>query len=319
VQYSNAKVAQHVPSFSSQLLQSNMVVPTIPQKQAQKPLDYPTALSKGRALLSLMRSPSTSIPPAPFTFASITEWGYESRRYGAKVFLDDYTSLLHALGSDTYMRPHPYDGKGGDNMDITFRHTTSVSVGDITYPASNAYFCSVLNPRAGLFIAVNNMSPVAKMLLNNEVSGLEIPLPKLRHWSDIAFLQWSSLLLTPTNTPLRYVLRANVQNADTIAVISYILVYDASVKRYMPERAQRPRWPGKMFAVDSWDAQALLGRPNGSGVAWLVKQHGVELGCGDVQWVSVFFTNCEDWEKVNLLFVLGGEDREVGLVRGGCK
>jgi hypothetical protein len=65
VQYSNAKVAQHVTSFSSQLLQSNVVVPIMTQKQAQKPLDYPTALTKGRALLALMRAPSTSIPPAP--------------------------------------------------------------------------------------------------------------------------------------------------------------------------------------------------------------------------------------------------------------
>jgi hypothetical protein len=285
-----------------------MIVPATHQEQAQKPLDYPTALSKGCALLSLMRSPSTSIPPAPFTFASITEWGYESRRYGAEALLDDYSSLLHSLGSDTYMRPHPYDGTGGDNIDITFRHTTSVSVGDITYPASNAYFCSVLNPRAGLFIAINNMSPAAKALLDNEVSELETPLPELCHWSDIAFLQWSSLLSAPTITPLRYVLRANIQNADTLIVTSHILGYDASVKQYRPEPPQRPRWPGKMFAVDSWDAQALLGTPNGSGVAWLIKQHGEELGCGEVRWVSVFFTNCEDWEKVNLLFGLGGED-----------
>jgi hypothetical protein len=169
VQYSNAKVAQHVASFSSQLLQSNVVVPIMPQKQAQKPLGYPTALSKGRALLTLIRSTSTFISAAPFTLASIATWGYESRRYGAEAILDDYTSLLHVLGSDTYMRPLPYDGTGGDNMDITFRQTTSVSVGNTTYPASNAYFCSVLNPQAGLFIAINNMNPAAKVLLDNQV------------------------------------------------------------------------------------------------------------------------------------------------------
>jgi hypothetical protein len=206
------------------------------------------------------------------------------------------------------MRPHPYDGTGGDNIDITFRHINPSTIGDITYPASNAYLCSVMNAKAGLFSAINNMSPAAKALLDNEVSELGTPLPELRHWSDIAFLQWSSLLSAPRITPLRYILRANVQNADTLAVISHVLGYDASVRRYMPERAQRPRWPGKMFAVDSWDAQALLGTPNGSGVAWLVKQHGEELGCGEVRWVNVFFTNCEDWEKVNLLFGLGGED-----------
>jgi hypothetical protein len=165
VQYSNAKVAQHVSSFSSQLLQSNVVVPVMPQKQAQRPLGYPTALSESRALLTLIRSTSTFISPAPFTLASIATWGYESRRYGAEALLDDYTSLLHALGSDTYMRPQPYDGTGGDNMDITFRHTTSVSVGSTTYPASNAYFCSVLNPRAGLFIAINKHESRRKNLI----------------------------------------------------------------------------------------------------------------------------------------------------------
>jgi hypothetical protein len=60
-----------------------------------------------------------------------------------------------------------------------------------------------------------------------------------------------------------------------------------------------------MYKVDTWDAQALLGTPNGKGVAWLVAQRRRELGSMCVEWVVIFFTNSENWEKPNLLFGLG--------------
>jgi hypothetical protein len=94
--------------------------------------------------------------------------------------------------------------------------------------------------------------------------------------------------------------------------MSHILGYDASTQRYRPERLQRPRWPGKSYKVDTSNAQALLVTPNGKGVGWLVAQHRVAMGWKCVEWVTIFFTNSEDWEKSNLLFGLRKVSKGVG-------
>jgi hypothetical protein len=65
-------------------------------------------------------------------------------------------------------------------------------------------------------------------------------------------------------TPALY-LRAETQNADTLAVMSHIPGFDASTQSYLPECLQRPMWPGKSYKVDDSNAQALLGVPNGKG------------------------------------------------------
>jgi hypothetical protein len=193
-----------------------MAVPDVLQTPVPKPLTYLTAVSKGRILLALMRAPDTSIPAAPpFLLDDIAKWGYSSVRYGADELLEEFGPLLNSLGSDTYM----YDSTGGSSVDLTFRHHKAAIVDKAIYPATSAYFCSVMNADIGMFIAVNNIGPAAKLVMKGKVS----PLPLLHHWSDIAFLQWSSLpaYISPaTPSPLRYVLRAEIQSADTLNVVA---------------------------------------------------------------------------------------------------
>lgn len=82
-------------------------------------------------------------------------------------------------------------------------------------------------------------------------------------------------------SPLRYIFRANVQNPDSVAIMSRILGFDAGAQcnGLYPTR---PRWPGISYKISAWDAQALLGTPNGVGVGYLAAQHGKELGAGCV-------------------------------------
>jgi hypothetical protein len=180
------------------------------------------------------------------------------------------------------MRSEPYDGTGGDNVDMNFRHSTSYTVPGAHCPATFAYFCSVMNWKAGLFMAINNIGPEAKVRLRRQISEDKVgegTLPLLRHWFDIAFLQWSLLpSMGISLSPLRFVLRANIQNNDTVAVMTHILGFDAKIRHCTPALPQRLKWPGRPFRVDSCAAQVLLGTPNGQGVVYLLAQNKHVLG-----------------------------------------
>jgi len=207
--------------------------------------------------------------------------------------------MLLEMGTDAYVRAEEDDGMGGDNVDMMHYHKQAVEIDGVHIPSSPANFGSVMNIRAGMIVAANNHVP-------RVVSGTENPppLPVLRHWSDVAFLQWCMLpSLGLTVPPLKYVLRACIDNDDTIAVISNILGYSAEGLWMGDGPLSRMGWPGITIPMDNLDAVALLGTPNGSGVAWLLAQHKPELGHRIVKQVSIFFAKDDGgWEKPNLLF-----------------
>ena len=63
-----------------------------------------------------------------------------------------------------------------------------------------------------------------------------------------------------------------------------------------------PGWPGITFDISTREAQALLGTPNGSGVAWMLPQHQSSFGNKKVQSTTIF-----ENEKFgqSLVFALG--------------
>jgi hypothetical protein len=241
-----------------------------------KPLNYHTARAKGTKLLVLMRSP-TLPHPSTFTSSDISKWGYTQTHHATDTTLPTYTDLLTSLSTTSTIRSDadPF----GSNIAVTYKHSGTVTVDGTLYPATNAYFSSIINHEAGLIIASNNLSPSA--ILPHNPSA---PLPLLKHWSDIAYLQYTSLSPSPS-PPLKYILRANIHNSSTLILMTRILGIDNS-PRYLG-RGLHPRmqWPGRSFKIDSWDAQALLGSPNGGGVGRLA----VGLGCECVERVVVFF------------------------------
>lgn len=56
--------------------------------------------------------------------------------------------------------------------------------------------------------------------------------------------------------------------------------------------------------MDTWEALALLGMPNGSGVGWLLAQYKAELGHRVVEKASFFFADNGEAELVNLMFYI---------------
>jgi hypothetical protein len=83
--------------------------------------------------------------------------------------------------------------------------------------------------------------------------------PGLKFWSDVAYLQWASV--AGVTSKLRYVIRVGITNEKTKAVIEHIMRNTTSMERY-------PVFPGiSWYTGQDEEAAALLGTPNGSGVA----------------------------------------------------
>ena len=109
------------------------------------------------------------------------------------------------------------------------------------------------------------------------------PLVPLRQWSDVVFLQWKDLFKTSNAkddiTDLRYVFRITISNEDSTALI---------LKAVKNKGAEFGYWPGTEFEPQSDEFKAILGSPNGAGVAWFLIDHKAQLGMKTVSKITVF-------------------------------
>jgi hypothetical protein len=142
------------------------------------------------------------------------------------------------------------------------------------YPATTAILCSIINRKAGLLIADSNFGPEYCLRLQGRYPGT--PVPQLRQWSDITYLpRMDARDLHPVSSlkasNLRYVLRLNIINDHTLAVIQHIL---ESLKWFNANSL----WPGVEFGMNTEEGKALLGTLNGSGVGFPLAQHKEVLG-----------------------------------------
>jgi hypothetical protein len=178
-----------------------------------------------------------------------------------------------------------------DNIDATVgmsdMHDEDFFLDGIKHPYMMAYIFSFLNPEAGLLIAAANTTPEG-MLTDSDKESNIVTFPKLNHWSDVAFLQWQSLSIDGVMSDLKFVARVSITNEYTTAVLSTVLV--SLCKQHNAGEKALPRWPGVIFTMNSEEGMALLGTPNGSGVAWLLAQHKKELGHKCVEKVRLWYS-----------------------------
>ncbi|OAL04328.1 hypothetical protein IQ06DRAFT_290457 [Phaeosphaeriaceae sp. SRC1lsM3a] len=133
----------------------------------------------------------------------------------------------------------------------------------------------------------------------------------LYHWSDITYLQWliasstTTVTQSPASTtdathpletssappaatspaPIKYIFRVGIQNVPTYSILNKIMIKH--------NRDTYEIWPGVAFPIDSEEGKAILGTPNGAGVAWLLAQHKKELGNLAIKKVTVFYAENE--------------------------
>ena len=93
------------------------------------------------------------------------------------------------------------------------------------------------------------------------------PLPELRHWSDVNFLEWQKLSGDKLKH-VNYIFACMVTNEETLAVVA----------RIMQSHGALPAWPGVTFPPGSDEYHALIGSPIGVGSAWFLINHKEILG-----------------------------------------
>lgn len=203
--------------------------------------------------------------------------------------MDPQFHLLHTTGVDACikkdLRPTFCSASGPNfsvNHEVLLEHYDAE--GEPT-AAIKAHFMQVINPKHGIIVAHDNLSPIEA----TKDAGLDDDgtIPGLKFWSDVAFLQWQSR--ASEDSELKYVLRYDVLNLKTGFVVEAINV--ANGADTMP-------WPGVDYDAGSDQGRALLGTPNGSSVAYMLVQHKRRLGHKTVEKITVF----RQHKKLMLLF-----------------
>ncbi|KAH7400638.1 hypothetical protein DE146DRAFT_755098 [Phaeosphaeria sp. MPI-PUGE-AT-0046c] len=183
--------------------------------------------------------------------------------------VEEVGTLLDSIGFN------PSFARTDENTFITHRHT--IKEGEDSQAYYQSYFEQIINPVEGLIVAHDNRSP-------------------LTH-SDVAFLQWS--LRTELKFELRYVLRYFVCNRATRDVIEGINPKHLHLD--LP-------WPGVTYLATSEEGHALIGTPNGSGVAYLLIQHKSKLGHKIIESITVFTS--EGYRLMLLFHIVGVDDTQ---------
>ena len=107
--------------------------------------------------------------------------------------------------------------------------------------------------------------------------------PDVRYWSDVVFVEWQSQARSWgfDVRQLNYVFRFEIFNLDTKAVMQHIL------------GGSDGSWPGIEVSMSDPGGLAMLGTPNGRGVAWLLATHQDQLGRRTVESIRVWSTGSD--------------------------
>ncbi|KAF9885830.1 hypothetical protein FE257_012302 [Aspergillus nanangensis] len=155
--------------------------------------------------------------------------------------------------------------------------------------ATWGYYRASLSPQMGYISAEDNESPWY-------ASGKRYT-PPLSKLSDVYYLFWKELSTNKNVKNLKYFFRHHVINTQS--------------KRIALEVAGGaiPEWPGVSYDMSTDQGKAILGTPNGSGVAFFLINHKPELGVRVPTKVTLFKTigrdangQPEDW--VHFLFYI---------------
>jgi hypothetical protein len=96
----------------------------------------------------------------------------------------------------------------------------------------------------------------------------------------VVYLQWKSK--AQETDDLRYIVWSGIVNTTTRAVAEHIMVSKTDEGRW-------PAWGDASWSMGSDEAKALLGTPNGAGVAWLLAQHKEQLGHKTIRKVHLVY------------------------------
>ncbi|KAI4682345.1 uncharacterized protein J4E88_005235 [Alternaria novae-zelandiae] len=246
--------------------------------------DYEAAVVKGTRLLQILAAKDkTQVQSAYEEVQELAQHGHLLKPQDKFFEINCIADALCDLGVSDKM---VYDG--GENNRTHHVHDRDGAEATEDDTTTHGYFSQVSNPHSGVLIADSNLSPAHAAKFDDEWEEEAIELPSLRHWSDVAFLQYLSSFPEPPirPIPLNYVFRVQIQNAATSLVLNKIISKHATFTYEM--------WPGITFGMDSEEGKAILGTPNGCGVAWMLIQHKKAFGEKNIEKVTLFHAAKKD-------------------------
>ncbi|KAJ5638650.1 hypothetical protein N7528_001040 [Penicillium herquei] len=254
-------------------------------------LTYEKAVKNGNALYCLMSNtadgaeeymksfkPNVPVESSWTEYSSLSTWGWTDKSNPVASYdqvLDKY--IVNELELDT---------AGG--IPVTHNQNEAVKVSNLEYPASGAMYSNVfyVDQGHGLIVADENFSPKSRA---PEFEGKDIPYVKLRQWSDVVFLDWQNQCsktqedksvghgdITNSNYFIRF--KFSIVNGDAEEVIGYV-TKGQTIGGY-----NNPM----VFNAGEDNFNALLGTPNGGGVAWFLINHKAQLGIKTLASISLF-------------------------------
>jgi hypothetical protein len=252
-------------------------------------------VAKGAYLHELMIAELLESTQSCFTVVQdLQTWGYSKIELINEDEKQEISDVLDSIGLDA-----GFAEKHGPNFLVGHTHKHPTVVEGMLYPATYALLCQAINPSDGVIVAYDN---ITAQNLNKE-SGFDLRrIPNINHWSDVAYLQWLSKADQRSN--LRYVLRYIVLNDLTRFVVEYLGLQSKLVLT---------GWPGTTYNTGSVEFNALLGSPNGSGVAYLLAQHKTQLGHKTIDKITVFKKTYEIMLLFDITDVEGSDDADVGI------
>jgi len=253
------------------------IVPWI-QRRAEE-LDYDTALKKGLYLLCLIEETEGPTAQSQWTDVNdLAKYGWRQvagqvRQLGPGARMPIAKALNdEALG---------ISNGPNDNVLYTCEHDSTTEVDHKTYPLTGGEYGNILNVESGVIIVYMAYGPDHEGQRQfPEVTG-DAVVP-LKQWSDVTFLMWQEHAVANIKS-LRYVFVTNIVNDDSYAIIKNVLDrHKTNIRSPWPELEL------EMHGQYQSDARALLGTPNGRGVAYLLATHKQQLGFKVINSVTIF-------------------------------
>jgi hypothetical protein len=257
------------------------------------------ATAKGRYLNKLMlatdRDAGQMLSPSRLSAASefqnpaeIERHGYEIETHRYFTYRLEYSGLkpfFEELGiAEAHERDESFyakDRRGGGMLTCTYSFQGDCMGSDFKLAAS---------AKAGLIVAMESYCA-----LPFEANDKE-RLPTLIHWSDFAFLHWRRCVADEDSLKtLKYILRYCITNDTTREVIWRIFRQERKKTREFTHI-----WPGVVVDANTEEGQALIGTPNGKGVAWLLAQHKRALGRKVIDNITLFCPRGEQYPAMLL-------------------
>ncbi|KAL6812361.1 hypothetical protein J3E69DRAFT_376188 [Trichoderma sp. SZMC 28015] len=282
------------PSLKPQVLSARAVDhESVVSNLTKRDDTYEKAVTKGNGLHCLLTKTPQEPPSleAPLYLqtpgqAYIEGWN-DKTEFGAPVFGNKLDAALAGINVPVKSLRHITWFHGDDSM---IKSDPNDDDSELVFSGlSEAFFISSFSPSGGVIIADNNFS-VDAAIKQDKLDAAKIT-THVRRWSDAAWMQWVKACNDAKFNDVsnvKYIFRASVENPTSLD-----LLFQALREKYSDSPTVPPIgvWNNRLTLDVDHDSRqffAVLGSPNGSGVAYLLMTHKGALGVKTVNKVDIF-------------------------------